>query len=186
MDTEYPPLVTREELDAAYPGALAGVTDAALAAVQDDIRRAAGWHIAPKIIETIKIRSEGGQAIVLPTLKAGNVLNVERWDGVSQWLPVGWDPVGGFDTRSNTMHRSGGWPKGMLRIELEHGYNTLPAALLEGIKYLLDDAPSSRLVASESLPGHAVTFVQDRTAQKTYGLFSSMGSLTSFKLGPRP
>lgn len=179
----YPPLVSKAELEAAYPGET--FTETAIAAISDDIRLTAGWHIAPEVTETLLVRSDGENVMLLPTLKVAEIVGMERWTGtawVSHWVDV----VGGYDARSHSLRRSRGFPAGLYRVELTHGFETLPPALMEGVRYLLDDKPSGRLVASESLPGHAVTFVQDSTAQRTYSAFTSMGSLGAYKLGPRP
>lgn len=182
---EYPPLVTKAELEAAYPTA-GPVSQPDLDALQDDVRSVCGWHIAPKLVETVTLRSEGETALVLPTLKLHAVLSVERWTGTT-WEPMtGAEDVDNWSARSCCIYRASGFPRGTIRVTMEHGYETLPPALLQGLQRLLSGRPGPGAVAAEGLPGHTLTLDTSGPFHATLASFVSSGSLSRFKLGPRP
>lgn len=181
---DYPPLVTHTELAAAHPGASFSPDD--LAAAVDDIRAECGWHIAPEVAETFTLRSDGQDALVLPTLKLTDVLAVRYWDGTS-WADVaGWDPVLGWDPRSCCVFRPGGFPRGRVQVDVLHGYTKAPPSLVKGVARLASGRPAASEVAAENLPGHSVQFRDNTPAAATMASFASSGSLSRYRLGPRP
>lgn len=75
-----PPLVDRALFASLTQGRIpAGVdVDAVLAAASQEIRRRAGWHIAPVIDETMTLDGPGGSILHLPTLRLIDVLSVSQ------------------------------------------------------------------------------------------------------------
>lgn len=182
---EYPPLATKEELDAAFPE-LAPVSQLDLDALTDDVRGACGWHIAPQVTETVTLESEGERALVLPTLFLEDVLSVTYWNG-DDWAPVdSWDPILGWSAVSCSLRHPSGFPKGRVRAEVVHGYPTVPASLKKALAALLSGKPSAAAVVSEGLPGHTLTLDNTTPYHLTLGGFTSSGSLARYKLPYRP
>lgn len=177
---EYPQLVTATN----QPGA---PSQDDLDIIAGDIRAYCGWHIAPKVTETITLDSDGQDAIVLPTLKLQDVTAVRYWNG-SEMAPLsGWDARTGWSSQRCSIFHPGGFPKGRraLEVDIVHGYDSVPPELAKGITKLVT-GPGPEDVASESLPGHAVTFRGSTTATATAAVLASSGALSRYKLGPRP
>lgn len=181
---DYPPLATSEQL-AGYPGGPFSVDT--IDATAEAIRMEAGWHIAPVVTETLTLDSDGEAALTLPTLKLVDVLAVRYWNGAATVPLGGWDARTGWSERRCSIYRSGGFPAGRRRLEVDvvHGYEQTPKALLAGMARIMA-GPSMSEVAAETLPGHSVTFRTDTVnANMVAGLLTS-GSLAKLKLGPRP
>ena len=60
-----------------------------LDAVASRIRTECGWHIAPRVTETVILDSIGSASISLPTLHLVGVSAVRVWDG-TQMVPLVW------------------------------------------------------------------------------------------------
>lgn len=178
---EYPPLVDASTLGTGAP------SQDDLDTMADDIRAYCGWHIAPVVTETITLDSDGQEALVLPTLKLQDVTAVRYWDGTTMAPLGGWNARTGWSTERCSIYRAGGFPRGRRAIEVDivHGYANVPPALVKGI-LKLTTGPGPEDVASESLPGHAVTFRGDTPATATATVLASYGALARYKLGPRP
>ena len=178
----YPPLVDADELG---PG---GPTQAELDIMASDIRGYCGWHIAPVVAETLVMDSDGQRALVLPTLRLLDVTAVRYWDGSAMVPLPGWDARTGWSEHRGSVYYSPGFPRGrrVLEVDIEHGYDEAPAELVAGIVRLITGAPAAADVASESLPGHAITFRGDTAAAATAAVLVSSGALYRYKLGPRP
>ena len=180
----YPPLVTPTEVLAAYPGVSISHDD--LAAVADDIRSAAGWHIAPEVAETVTLRSQREEALVLPTLKLSEVTAVRYWDGTAWAAVAGWDPVLGWDARACCVYRPGGVPAGLIQVDMGHGYPQTPPSLLRGVVALASPIRDAADVTAESVTARAVTYTENTPVRATRASFASAGALSRYKLGPRP
>lgn len=111
------PLVNASGL-VAFKGApfVQEIIDSAAGSVRDDC----GWHIAPSITTTLKLRG-GGVALILPTLFLTDVVSIRTTGGVEitgwDWLPNG------------VVERCGGFPR-FVEVEFKHGYDSCPPALL--------------------------------------------------------
>ena len=179
----YPPLVTVQDLPAG-PGA---PSQDDLDVIADDVRAHCGWHIAPEVTETLTLDSNGADVLVLPTLALNDVTAVRYWNG-SEMVPLsGWDTRTGWSSESSTIRHAGGFPRGrrMLEVDVRHGYETVPKSLVAGLVRLLA-GPGAADVASESLPGHAVTYRGTTAYTSTVALLASGGALARYRLGPRP
>lgn len=179
---EYPPLVVAEDLP---PGQGAPTQDE-LDTIADGVRRHCGWHIAPVVHETITLDSNGAATLVLPTLMLQDVMAIRYWDGTSMVPLTGWDARTGWSERTAAIHLSGGFPVGRRALEVDvlHGYTKAPPSLVAGLLRLLL-GPGAADVASESLPGHAVTYRGTTAYTQTAGMLASSGSLHHYRLGPR-
>lgn len=109
-----------------YPGApyASSVIDAAVS----DIRREAGWHIAPTRTETLTLDGPDGVLLILPTRKLVEVTEIRDVSGDDPVILTGWRA----SVAKGMIHRSAGWPCGFAAIEvdLEHGFATCPEGLL--------------------------------------------------------
>ena len=111
-----------------------------------DLRAEAGWHIAPRISETLTIRvlgRRGGRAgyldeIVLPTRDlpgAPVVVNAVRSGGSTL---TGWSSAEGM------LLRSWGFAGGALEVDVTHGFVSCPKDLLPLIAALAQSSSSAR------------------------------------------
>lgn len=111
-----------------YPGApfTDAVVDAAVAAV----RREAGWHIAPEVIETLVVDSSGDRFLALDTLNLADVTEIRdvTYDH-STPVVTGWRNLKTPRYRAGVLERPGGWPRGVLEVDVVHGFTETPADL---------------------------------------------------------
>ena len=179
MPTSLPPLVDATAL----PG---GPSQDDLDIMASDIRAYCGWHIAPVITQTITLDSDGAEAIILPTLMLRDVTAVRYWNGTAMVAMTGWNARTGWSEERCSIFHPGGFPRGRraLEVDIQHGYDDVPPELAKGITRLLT-GPGAYDVASESLPGHAVTF-KSGAASATADVLVSSGALSRYRLGPRP
>lgn len=113
-----------------FPGApfADGVVDAAVA----ELRKVAGWHVAPSIDETVAVDADYGRSVILPTLRLNAVAAVRNVTSLVD------DPTDVTDYRTTPtlrfragiVDRPCGWPCGVLEFDITHGYDTCPAELL--------------------------------------------------------
>ena len=174
---DYPRLLDADELGPGAP------SQADLDALAEDIRAHCGWHIAPQVSETLTLDSDGQNAIPLPTLRLVNVTAVRYWNGHDMVPVTGWDSRRGWSAERCSIYLAGGFPVGRraLEVDVVHGYTTTPLALAKGMLALLS-GPSATDVASESLPGHAVTFKGTTPTSVTTALLASSGTLSRYRL----
>ena len=148
-----------------------------LDAVASRIRTECGWHIAPRITETVILDSIGSTSISLPTLHLVGVSAVRVWDG-TQMVPLrGWDARTGWSPLSCSINHSAGFPVGarILEVDMIHGFEDCPEDLLRVIAAL-----SKPRIVQEALSGHSVTLANSGDA---WGVEST---LERYRLGPRP
>lgn len=121
-------LVTGADL-AGFPGA--PFTDAVADAAGESVRDEAGWHIAPEVTETLTVWSEGGVALLLPSLRVVSVSEIRDVTGDTSEVLTGWE-----DRGSGILYRATGWPVNRrLEVDLVHGHTTVPKALLPVIAH---------------------------------------------------
>ena len=121
-----PALVVAPAL-ADFPGA--PFAESLVESAGESVRAEAGWHIAPEVTETLRVFSEGGTALVLPTLKY-TVTAVRDTSGDTPEVLTGWT-----DRGSGILLKSY-WPVGhMLEVDLVHGYEICPPELLPVIAH---------------------------------------------------
>lgn len=163
-------------LPLAMPGDLDGIdgapfTESAVRAAGEQIRRLAGWHIAPEVAETLTVDSPGGDTLWLPTRHVVEVTAVRDVSGDTPRELSGWRW-----SQSGMLSRRGGFPCGFraVEVDLKHGYESCPVDLLPVIA-----DRTNRRVMQESLGSRSVTYGVDgdRTIDQTLSLY---------KLGPRP
>ena len=121
-----------------------GDPDLVVAAAEGAVRSYCGWHIAPERTETVTAMSDGGAALLLPTMQVRDVtaVNLLTTEG-----PV---PEGSWrDTPRLTagvlLRTSGTWLYGgVYEVDCTHGYANVPPevrAVVLDIANLLATAP---------------------------------------------
>lgn len=147
-----PELVTAEDL-AGFPGA--PFSDQVVRTVAESVRGECGWHIAPVVTETITVDSPGGEVLLLPTLKIGEVTAVRDVTAETPRAVTGWRA-----SPSGMLVLTGGWPRGYAAIEVDltHGYTTCPDDLLGVIAERAKRGIRDSTVQQESLGSRSVTY----------------------------
>lgn len=168
------PFVTAADL-VGLPGA--PFTESAVKAAVSQIRRLAGWHIAPSISEELIVDGSGAHDLWLPTRHVTGVTGVQIWTG-DGWTDLeGWDPQTGWAQSGILSSEGSRFPdqRRSVKVALTHGYETAP----EDLK-LLTAVSTGRPVASESISSRSVTFADSGD------IYGASGILASYSLGPRP
>lgn len=112
----------------------------------DSIRDECGWHVAPVLTMTAKVRG-AGTVILLPTLKLSDVQSVVDRDG---------NQITGFDWFENgVIERRGGFPD-YVEVLFVHGYHSCPPSLLAVVAERAA-ARSGGRIKSEALAGRSVS-----------------------------
>ena len=167
MDTaQHPPLVVPEGMEGVRGGPF---SEASLSVAAANVRRVAGWHIAPPMRETIYLDHDGSGVVHLPSLHVTEVEGVWDCSGASEW------PISGYRWSEKGM-LEGSFPEGFrsIKITLTHGYDQCPADLLPILA-----SRAKRRAMQETVGGASVTWGAegDRAVESTLALYS---------LGPRP
>lgn len=139
-----------------FPGA--PFPDQVLTAAGETVRGICGWHIAPKVTQTLTLDTQGGQYLFLPTMYLVDVTAVRDVTGDTPSPIVGWrkSPVG-------MLFRAYGWPSGLAAVEVDlvHGYDTCPADLVPEVVRAAQEIGRSRNVRQESAGGMSVAYGAD-------------------------
>lgn len=92
------------------------------------VRDYCGWHIAPSLTVTLTLDSDGGNLLLLPTLKLTDVAEVIA-DGCTLDVEndLRWSELGVIELRR---HRR--FPQGYrtVQVAMTHGWATVPASLI--------------------------------------------------------
>lgn len=126
-----PALVEASDV-AGFPGA--PFPAATLTAAAESVRGDAEWHIAPLVTETVVLDVNGGRFLFLPTLKLVEVTavrDVTYPDATVEVLDFRTQATARF--RAGVLERPGGWPYGVVEVDMVHGYSACPAELLPAI-----------------------------------------------------
>lgn len=112
------------------------------------LRSAAGWHIAPVVVETVTVDSDGGPILFLPTLHLVNVTEVRDVTGDTPRVLTNWRK-----SATGTLTRLGGWPYGASAIEVDmtHGYDECPPELLPLVVDGIRSQGKDRTLAAKSI-----------------------------------
>lgn len=159
------PLVAAEDLNGFQGGPF---TQQQVDAAAAQVRTLCGWHIAPKITETVRVDSDGAHILLLPTMHITAVEKVTDAGGVEL---TGWTW-----SEKGMLARPGGFPVGFgaVHVTMTHGYDTVPAELLPTIA-----GRTARRVAQESLGARSVTYDGSDVSHMD-------AALAAYKLRPRP
>lgn len=109
------------------------------------LRSWCGWHITPPRSETLKVESDGGNALLVPSLFIRSVAEIrdEAGDLV---------PTADYRWRANGIIR-GRWREHELySITLTHGYEKLPVELIDIVSDLGDGGVGRTLAARTAGP----------------------------------
>lgn len=158
------------------PG-MGGLTDEEaddlLAEAADAVRGYCGWHVWPRLAETLTVDTVGGPVASLPTLMLHEVTAVETRPqhdhDPDAWVEVvsGWDwSEGGW------LVRNGCWPDGprRVRVDVVHGYDDPPGAVgsvLLGVAARTETAPAG--VSSEQSGGESVSYATAAASEYSAG-----------------
>lgn len=109
-----------------------------LDAVAADVRREAGWHIAPAQEETVTLDGPESQRLILPTLRLVAVTEIRDVSGDDPVILDGYR----VNTRTGIVYRRAGWPCGVavIEVDMEHGFVSVPPDLLPEIAVRCQDA----------------------------------------------
>lgn len=163
---EIPPLVSAGDLDE-FNGA--PFSPATVDAAVSQVRRIAGWHIAPEITETVTLDHDGSNVLHLRSLRVTDVASVRDVSGSEPRDLTGW-------RWSEAGMIEGRFPRGFRVVEVTftHGFPEAPADLLPVLA-----SRTQRRAMQESLGSRSVSYSAegDRAFEST---------LDSYRLGPRP
>lgn len=110
-------------------------SDDLVADVGEAVRSETGWHIAPKITETLTLDGDGSYVLMLPTLKVDAIVEVRDVTAADPRVITGWRrSANGYLTLTD-----GYWPTGpgAVEVDLTHGYETCPVDLLPVLAHRL-------------------------------------------------
>lgn len=171
-----PPLLTGADL-AAFAGA--PYTDAQASQAGEEIRAEAGWHIAPSVTETITVDSDGGPWLILDTLQLTDVTAVrDVTDPANPITLVDWSAAKTRRFRAGCLIRRSGWPRGVLEVDIVHGYDACPGELRKAAAALARETRGQGSGGSVRL-GSLSLVLPDST--ETVG-----SAVDRYKIPPRP
>lgn len=162
-------LIEVEELEG-FPGA--PFSEAIVRAVGERIRSEAGWHIAPRITQTLEVWTDGGTSAILPSMRIVEVTAVRNADTGQE--------IRGWRANKDTgalRCRGGVWPE-VIEVDLIHGFDVCPPELMAVAASRCQQVTSGG-VKAEALGGHSITFDTGEPA-------SSGPAVARYKLHWRP
>lgn len=154
-----------------------GVDAGAWGAAVSALRQACGWHVAPVVMSTTRVRVEGG-VIVLPSLRVTRVVEV-KWRGEVidparyELMP---EPV--IYLRGHSLSRE----PVVVEVTFEHGYDEMPGELVS----LLGAAASRGSAGSLVTQVGQVKFGGSGILPGAAEAMAAAPALARYRLGPRP
>lgn len=154
-----------------------GVDAGAWGAAVSALRQACGWHVAPVVTSTARVRVEGG-VIVLPSLRVTRVVEV-KWRGEVidparyELMP---EPV--IYLRGHSLSRE----PVVVEVTFEHGYDEMPGELVS----LLGAAASRGSAGSLVTQVGQVKFGGSGILPGAAEAMAAAPALARYRLGPRP
>ena len=154
-----------------------GVDAGAWGAAVSALRQACGWHVAPVVTSTARVRVEGG-VIVLPSLRVTRVVEV-KWRGevidpsCYELMP---EPV--IYLRGHSLSRE----PVVVEVAFEHGYDDMPGELVS----LLGAAASRGSAGSLVTQVGQVKFGGSGILPGAAEAMAAAPALARYRLGPRP
>lgn len=166
--------------DLVSPGEIASFPGApfpadVLTAAGEVVRTVCHWHIAPSVTATVKLDSDGGNYLFLPTLNLTAVTEVRDTSGSS---PVVLTDVK-FE-KNGTLYRKFRFPHGVQSVEVDftHGYAACPTDLLPIVAAAARTSGDSRLPRQQSLGSASISYEtasQATNAQKVLDSYTIPG-----------
>lgn len=153
-----------------------------LNAAHGAVRRFCGWHVAPKVIETLRVDGRGGRSLLI---RSGRVVTL------TQVLSDGVDVTAQVDVSDNgTLEfRSGSWSArlGGISVALEHGYELEEVPEVAALIVTLAKRGASgatQQYASQSVGGASVSaFAKDGAPLSVPLLAQEKATLLPYRLG---
>lgn len=137
------PLADSDELQG-FKGA--PFAPALILGASESVRVDCGWHIAPEVESTVKMRG-GGTVLILPTLHLVDITSIKSSRGVD---------ISGYDFLENgVVERLAGFPR-FVEVTFTHGFSKCPPALLGVIAERASTGSYGR-VRQESLGSRSVS-----------------------------
>lgn len=155
-----------------------GVDAGAWGAAVSALRQACGWHVAPVVTSTARVRVEGG-VIVLPSLRVTRVVEVKIRGQVIDPSRYELMPEPVIYLRGR--HSSWGAPV-VVEVTFEHGYDDMPSELLS----LLGAAASRGSAGSLVTQVGQVKFGGSGILPGAAEAMAAAPALARYRLGPRP
>lgn len=126
-----------------------GDADAIVRQAQDFIRAYCGWHVAPALTETLTLDGNGGRHLWLPSLKVNSITSVTHCGDLLDSDDYDWSESGYLELRCGCWtHR----PRQIV-VELNHGFDDIPEALVEVAVSVASRAASSPSGAVQEATG---------------------------------
>lgn len=137
---------------AAFPGA--PFSDAVVDAIAATLQTTLGWHVAPRVVETITLDHLGGPHVVLPSRMVNTITEIRDVTGTPTPI-TGWRQ----SAEGGLLHGSF-WPVGLsvLEVDLDHGYDALPEELLPVLADLGQSAKLNKTVTQQAAQPFTVVY----------------------------
>jgi hypothetical protein len=136
------------------------------------VRSWCGWHIAPSATETVKVESEGGRVILLPSLHVTDVTAVRDESG---------SVIATYKWRENGIVRGYWRAEELYAFDITHGYDEMPPEIQAIIDQIDADGVGSRAVTAESAGAFSRSF---GTADLESQPLSVRAVIARYKLNP--
>lgn len=154
-----------------------GVDVGAWGAAVSALRQACGWHVAPVVTSTTRVRVEGG-VIVLPSLRVTRVVEVKIRGQVIDPSRYELMPEPVIYLRGRSLSRE----PVVVEVTFEHGYDDIPGELLS----LLGAAASRGSAGSLVTQVGQVKFGGSGILPGAAEAMAAAPALARYRLGPRP
>lgn len=154
-----------------------GVDAGAWGAAVSALRQACGWHVAPVVTSTARVRVEGG-VIVLPSLRVTRVVEVKIRGQVIDPSRYELMPEPVIYLRGHSLSRE----PVVVEVTFEHGYDEMPGELLS----LLGAAASRGSAGSLVTQVGQVKFGGSGILPGAAEAMAAAPALARYRLGSRP
>lgn len=136
------------------------------------VRSWCGWHVAPRVSETVSLEGDGGRVLLLPSLLVADVTEIRGESGEVQ---------SGYKWRPNGVLRGCWTNEELYEVDFVHGYVIMPIEL-QAIIDDIDAAGLGKSVKRQSAGPFLLEFGADLDAQP----ISVRSVIDRYKLPPRP
>lgn len=154
-----------------------GVDAGAWGAAVSALRQACGWHVAPVVTSTARVRVEGG-VLVLPSLRVTRVVEVKLRGEVIDPARYELMPEPVVYLRAHALSRE----PVVVEVTFEHGYDEMPGELMS----LLGAAASRGSAGSLVTQVGQVKFGGSGILPGAAEAMAAAPALARYRLGPRP
>lgn len=155
-------------------------TDSQALRAGESIRSEVGWHVAPSVVETLTVESEGTRYLFLPTLRLTGVTEVRNvTDPDNPVIVTGWTTANTLRFRAGCLLNRTGWPSGDLEVDVVHGYDACPADLVPVAAAVARQTKKDTNLSRRDVGGVSLSFID--------GLGSTaQAAIDRYTIPPRP